>query len=122
MEHQTLNFDTGTEWVKTEKRFGSGSFAVWTPHSVEDFFGGRSLLLVNAEVRNSLNDHAKNLLKDGQIVFTLVSGGAVALRQVVKEGKDILLKRLFSPYEVVSMDNPDVVRGVIVESRRNWTG
>jgi transcriptional regulator with XRE-family HTH domain len=118
VEHQILHVDTETEWVKTERRFVQGSFAVWTPPSVEDFFGGKSLLLVDAEVCH----HTNNLLKDGQIVLTLVSGGAVALRQVVKEGKDIFLKRLFSPYEVVPMDNPNMVKGVIVESRRNWTG
>ncbi len=105
-----------TEWVKTEKPFVRGSFAVWTQPSMEAFFGRKSLLLVDTEVR----DNPNSSLEDGCIVFTVLDKKSIALRQVVKEGKEVFLKRLFAPYEMFLLENLSAIKGIVIEGRQHW--
>lgn len=103
------------QWIKSEKELALGSFAVWTQPSMNEFFGKESLLLI--DVGNSNNGYH---LPDGSLILLCFDNEFMGLRQIIKEGKNIFLKRLFSPYNIVAMNGNDAIKGVVVESRKSW--
>jgi transcriptional regulator with XRE-family HTH domain len=110
--------NSGTvEWVRTEREFLRGSFAIWTQPSVQPFFGRKSLLLVDTGCATSSGKHN---LRDGCVVLTAFKETNVVLRQLMKEGDDIFLRRLFLPNEAVLLHDLRVIKGVVVETRQYW--
>jgi transcriptional regulator with XRE-family HTH domain len=102
--------DVYVHWIKTEKTLNPGSFATYNPTSTDDFFGGHGLLLINP--------YTDLEIVDGQIVLVDFNENNFGLRQAFKEGNDIFLKRLFSPFEINLLSQAQMIRGYVVEVRK----
>ncbi|MDR0755456.1 MAG: helix-turn-helix transcriptional regulator [Puniceicoccales bacterium] len=98
------------QWIKTEKTLNPGSFATYNPTSTDDFFGGHGLLLISP--------YADSEVTDGQIVLVDLNENNFGLRQAFKEGNDVFLKRLFSPFEINPLSEVQMIKGYVVEMRK----
>lgn len=101
------------EWIRTESELSKGSFATLAPSSTNDFFGRKSLLLLNL-----LSETDRKSLPDGTIALIAAENESLTLRQIIIDGSSILLKQLFSPHNVSKITQNEKIYGAVVEARQ----
>ena len=106
-ENKTINVYSHKNWISSEKKLSSGSFAVVSKPFMSPRFKTNSTLIVDVGQQPV----------DGQYVFVLNQASELTIRKFIHDGINVMLKDMFLDNSITEKIDGFRIVGVIVESR-----